>query len=81
VRADLETFFERIAPEEPGRYTHDDEGPDDMPRIRRRTQPGFCATTTIRPWQRVARCIVVQSRTSRRMKPASDSHAAISRGQ
>jgi secondary thiamine-phosphate synthase enzyme len=31
VRADLETFFERIAPEEPGRYTHDDEGPDDMP--------------------------------------------------
>lgn len=31
VRTDLETFFERIAPEEPGRYTHDDEGPDDMP--------------------------------------------------
>ena len=31
VRADLESFFERIAPEEPGRYTHDDEGPDDMP--------------------------------------------------
>ena len=31
VRADLETFFEQIAPEAPGRYTHDDEGPDDMP--------------------------------------------------
>jgi secondary thiamine-phosphate synthase enzyme len=31
VRADLEAFFERIAPEDPGRYTHDDEGPDDMP--------------------------------------------------
>jgi secondary thiamine-phosphate synthase enzyme len=31
VRADLETFFARIAPEEPGRYAHDDEGPDDMP--------------------------------------------------
>lgn len=31
VRADLEAFFERIAPEEPGRYAHDDEGPDDMP--------------------------------------------------
>jgi secondary thiamine-phosphate synthase enzyme len=31
VRTDLETFFERIAPEEPGRYTHEDEGPDDMP--------------------------------------------------
>jgi secondary thiamine-phosphate synthase enzyme len=31
VRTDLEAFFERIAPEEPGRYAHDDEGPDDMP--------------------------------------------------
>lgn len=31
VRSDLETYFERIAPEEPGRYAHDDEGPDDMP--------------------------------------------------
>jgi len=31
VRADLEAYFARIAPEEPGRYAHDDEGPDDMP--------------------------------------------------
>jgi secondary thiamine-phosphate synthase enzyme len=31
VRADLQTFFDRIAPEEEGRYQHDDEGPDDMP--------------------------------------------------
>jgi secondary thiamine-phosphate synthase enzyme len=31
VRTDLEAFFERIAPEDPGRYRHDDEGPDDMP--------------------------------------------------
>jgi secondary thiamine-phosphate synthase enzyme len=31
VRADLATFFERIAPEDPSLYTHDDEGPDDMP--------------------------------------------------
>lgn len=31
VRTDLETFFEQLAPEEPGRYAHDDEGPDDMP--------------------------------------------------
>jgi secondary thiamine-phosphate synthase enzyme len=31
VRADLETFFERIAPEEAGRYRHADEGDDDMP--------------------------------------------------
>lgn len=31
VLKDLEAFFERIAPEEPGRYIHDAEGPDDMP--------------------------------------------------
>ena len=31
VRADLETFFETIAPEDPKRYRHDTEGPDDMP--------------------------------------------------
>lgn len=31
VLKDLEAFFARIAPEEPGRYTHDAEGPDDMP--------------------------------------------------
>ena len=31
VRADLERFFETLAPEDPSRYAHDDEGPDDMP--------------------------------------------------
>jgi secondary thiamine-phosphate synthase enzyme len=31
VRADLERFFEQLAPEDPGRYAHDNEGPDDMP--------------------------------------------------
>ena len=31
VRTDLETYFDRIAPEEPGRYVHDAEGADDMP--------------------------------------------------
>jgi len=31
VRADLEDFFQQLAPEEPGRYAHDDEGADDMP--------------------------------------------------
>jgi secondary thiamine-phosphate synthase enzyme len=31
VRADLETFFERLAPEDVGRYRHADEGADDMP--------------------------------------------------
>ncbi len=31
VRADLEAFFERLAPEEAGRYRHEEEGADDMP--------------------------------------------------
>jgi secondary thiamine-phosphate synthase enzyme len=31
VRADLERFFATLAPEDPQRYAHDDEGPDDMP--------------------------------------------------
>ncbi|HLH48819.1 MAG TPA: secondary thiamine-phosphate synthase enzyme YjbQ [Roseiarcus sp.] len=31
VKADLENFFAEIAPEDPGRYAHNDEGPDDMP--------------------------------------------------
>ena len=31
VRADLEAFFSRLAPEAPGRYMHQEEGPDDMP--------------------------------------------------
>jgi secondary thiamine-phosphate synthase enzyme len=31
VRADLEAFFETLAPEDPQRYRHDTEGADDMP--------------------------------------------------
>jgi len=31
VRVDLERYFSRIAPEDSSAYTHDDEGPDDMP--------------------------------------------------
>jgi secondary thiamine-phosphate synthase enzyme len=31
VRRDLEKFFDELAPEGPGLYEHDDEGPDDMP--------------------------------------------------
>jgi len=31
VRTDLEAFLDRIAPEDPSRYVHDDEGADDMP--------------------------------------------------
>ena len=31
ARADLERYFERIAPEDPRAYAHKDEGPDDMP--------------------------------------------------
>ncbi|HUO54846.1 MAG TPA: secondary thiamine-phosphate synthase enzyme YjbQ [Rhodoblastus sp.] len=31
VRDDLLAFFDRIAPEGPGLYGHENEGPDDMP--------------------------------------------------
>ena len=31
VCRDLEAFFARLAPEMPGLYRHDSEGPDDMP--------------------------------------------------
>jgi secondary thiamine-phosphate synthase enzyme len=31
ARRDLETFFARVAPEGSSLYTHNDEGPDDMP--------------------------------------------------
>jgi secondary thiamine-phosphate synthase enzyme len=31
VRSDLERYFADIAPEDPTRYDHDEEGPDDMP--------------------------------------------------
>ncbi|HVE06739.1 MAG TPA: secondary thiamine-phosphate synthase enzyme YjbQ [Paraburkholderia sp.] len=31
VRRDIERYFETIAPEDPHRYEHDTEGPDDMP--------------------------------------------------
>jgi secondary thiamine-phosphate synthase enzyme len=31
MRADLEGFFDRIAPEDAARYLHSEEGPDDMP--------------------------------------------------
>ena len=31
VKTDLLRYFERIAPEDPSAYAHDDEGPDDMP--------------------------------------------------
>jgi secondary thiamine-phosphate synthase enzyme len=31
AQSDLENFFDRIAPQDPSLYTHNDEGPDDMP--------------------------------------------------
>lgn len=31
VKTDLQGFFDRRVPEEPGRYAHEAEGPDDMP--------------------------------------------------
>jgi secondary thiamine-phosphate synthase enzyme len=31
VRHDLDAFLRRLVPEDPNRYRHNDEGPDDMP--------------------------------------------------
>jgi secondary thiamine-phosphate synthase enzyme len=31
VRRDLDAFLDRLAPQDPSRYRHNDEGPDDMP--------------------------------------------------
>ena len=31
VRRDMEAWIDRVAPEDPRAYEHDDEGPDDMP--------------------------------------------------
>jgi secondary thiamine-phosphate synthase enzyme len=31
VRRDLEAYFARMVPEDPSAYSHNDEGPDDMP--------------------------------------------------
>jgi secondary thiamine-phosphate synthase enzyme len=31
ARHDLESYFARIAPEDPSAYAHNEEGPDDMP--------------------------------------------------
>ena len=31
VQVDMEAYFEQIAPEDPSRYVHGYEGPDDMP--------------------------------------------------
>ncbi|MEK6347735.1 MAG: secondary thiamine-phosphate synthase enzyme YjbQ [Burkholderia sp.] len=31
VQRDIERYFEELAPEDPARYEHDTEGPDDMP--------------------------------------------------
>jgi len=31
VQRDIAAYFSEIAPEDPARYEHDDEGPDDMP--------------------------------------------------
>jgi secondary thiamine-phosphate synthase enzyme len=48
VRADLEAFFAQIAPEDPRRYRHDTEGPDDMPAHLRAalTQSQLCIPVT-----------------------------------
>jgi len=55
VRADLETFFDRLAPEDASRYRHADEGPDDMPAHIRTALIGVQLTIPIvrgsSPWE------------------------------
>jgi secondary thiamine-phosphate synthase enzyme len=58
VRSDLEAYFARLAPENPSAYTHDDEGPDDMPAHIRTaltqvalTIPLIDGRLTLGPWQ------------------------------
>lgn len=60
VRADLETFFSQLVPDGDRRFTHDDEGPDDMPAHVRaaltQTQlsiPVRAGTLTLGTWQAV----------------------------
>ena len=47
VRADLEAFFDRLAPEEAARYRHGDEGADDMPAHIRTALTGVQLTVPI----------------------------------
>jgi secondary thiamine-phosphate synthase enzyme len=48
VRADLETFFDSLAPEGARRYRHTDEGADDMPAHIRATLTGVHLAIPIR---------------------------------
>ena len=47
VRGDLETFFDRLAPEDAGQYRHADEGADDMPAHIRTALTGVQLTVPI----------------------------------
>ena len=60
VRANLDTFFERLAPEDVGRYRHADEGADDMPAHIRTALTGVQLAIPVSdrrlalvPWQRI----------------------------
>jgi secondary thiamine-phosphate synthase enzyme len=44
VRADLERFMQRVAPDGSAEYEHDTEGPDDMPSHIRSTLAGVSVT-------------------------------------
>ena len=48
VRTDIERYLEAIAPEQPGGYLHDDEGPDDMPAHLRAMLTGVQLTIPVR---------------------------------
>jgi secondary thiamine-phosphate synthase enzyme len=53
VRSDIQDYFAAIAPEDPARYAHDDEGPDDMPAHLRAALTGVQLSIPVRDGQPV----------------------------
>ena len=63
VRADFETYFNKVVPENDPDYLHDDEGPDDMPAHLKAALLGCSVTVPIRngrlalgTWQGIYLC-------------------------
>jgi secondary thiamine-phosphate synthase enzyme len=89
VRDDLEACFEGLAPEDKGRYSHDDEGPDDMPAHIRAalTAPSACRSRSSRAgwrWEpgRASTCSsTVAPRTCARSPPTCSDPESLTHTQ
>ena len=89
VRRDLETFLDRLAPEDPSRYRHNDEGPDDMPAHLKAmltqvtlTIPGMEARLQLGTWKGVFPAGAPRPAASPRAGPDADRRVSRgSRGQ